>query len=191
MQLAQRIVGTEAEGPGRRAALWVQGCSLRCPGCCNPELFTAQGGTATDVDALARALLADGTLEGISLLGGEPTEQAEGCAALAAAVQRGGLSVMLYTGYTLAELRAQKSPHVDALLGHCDLVVDGRYERDQHDTTRRWIGSKNQTLHFLSPRYRADDPRFAAPNTIELRLDRGGVTVNGWPRESDLVWRRR
>lgn len=191
LQLAQRIVGTEAEGPGRRAALWVQGCSLRCPGCCNPELFTAQGGTATDVEELARALLADGTLEGISLLGGEPTEQAEGCAALAAAVQRGGLSVMLYTGYTLAELRARKSAHVEQLLAHCDLVVDGRYERDQHDTTRRWIGSKNQTLHFLSPRYRADDPRFAAPNTIELRLDRGGVTVNGWPRESDLMWRRR
>ena len=191
LQLAQRIVGTEAEGPGRRAALWVQGCSLRCPGCCNPELFTPHGGTAVDVEALARELLADRTLEGISLLGGEPTEQAEGCAALAAAVQRGGLSVMLYTGYTLAELRARGSPHVDALLAHTDLLVDGRYERDQHDTTRRWIGSRNQTLHFLTSRYRADDPRFQAPNTIELRLDRGGVTVNGWPRESDLVWRRR
>ncbi|MDI9627955.1 MAG: 4Fe-4S cluster-binding domain-containing protein [Acidobacteriota bacterium] len=30
---------TEAEGPGRRAALWVQGCQFLCPGCCNPNFL--------------------------------------------------------------------------------------------------------------------------------------------------------
>ena len=36
-------------------------------------------------------------------------------------------------------------------------------------------------LHFLSDRYRPDDPRFAAPNHIELRFDAGVITVNGFP----------
>ena len=35
LNLASFVACTESEGPGRRAALWVQGCSKRCPGCCN------------------------------------------------------------------------------------------------------------------------------------------------------------
>ena len=33
LQVAQIVSCTEAEGPGRRLALWFQGCPLRCPGC--------------------------------------------------------------------------------------------------------------------------------------------------------------
>ena len=36
LNLASWVPCTEAEGPGRRAALWVQGCDKRCAGCCNP-----------------------------------------------------------------------------------------------------------------------------------------------------------
>src|SRR5262245_54990250 len=45
---------TEAEGPGVRFALWVQGCPLRCPGCCNPEMLEDKPATslrASDVVA--------------------------------------------------------------------------------------------------------------------------------------------
>src|SRR5579872_6175954 len=44
MQIAQVIPCTEAEGPGKRFAIWFQGCPLRCPGCCNPEFLPFQGG---------------------------------------------------------------------------------------------------------------------------------------------------
>src|SRR5204863_7524385 len=44
------VADTEAEGPGRRLALWAQGCTIRCPGCCNPEMFTTKGGTEMTVD---------------------------------------------------------------------------------------------------------------------------------------------
>ena len=43
----RRVACTEAEGPFRRYALWTRGCSLRCPGCCNPGLF-APGDATTD-----------------------------------------------------------------------------------------------------------------------------------------------
>ena len=45
LSVAQIVPHTEAEGPGVRFALWFQGCPLRCPGCCNPEMLPFDGGT--------------------------------------------------------------------------------------------------------------------------------------------------
>jgi anaerobic ribonucleoside-triphosphate reductase activating protein len=189
LRVAQTIPDTEAEGPGRRFALWVQGCSLRCPGCCNPEMFAAdRGGAFVDVEALAERVLATPGIEGLSVLGGEPFEQAAGVAELCRLVRAGGRSVMVYSGYTLEELRAR--PDAGPALSEIDLLVDGRYERDRPETSRRWVGSSNQRLHFLTGRYSPDDPRFAAPNTIELRLERGQLTINGWPLQADAFRRR-
>src|SRR5262249_61154693 len=100
---------------------------------------------------------ADG-IEGITLLGGEPLAHADGAAALAGDVRGRGLSIMVFSGYTLEQARAMADPHVDALLARTDILVDGPYVRELPDTTRRWIGSTNQRIHFLTDRYRADDP---------------------------------
>lgn len=186
LRVAQMVNDTEAEGPGRRFALWVQGCSLRCPGCCNPEMFSAdKGGALHDVDALVERILSVPALEGISVLGGEPFEQHEALAELCARVRAAGLSVMIYSGYSLAELTARQ---VD--LSHVDLLVDGRFEQDKPETRRRWIGSTNQTMHFLSPRYSQDDARFSTPNTVELRFVNGQLTINGWPQAANAFRRR-
>ncbi len=191
LRVAQMIDDTEAEGPGRRFALWVQGCSLRCAGCCNPEMFSAdKGGALHDVAALVERVLAVADLEGISVLGGEPFEQPEALVVLCRALREAGRSVMIYSGFTLAELRGKQSPHVDALLGQVDLLVDGRFEQTKPESTRRWIGSTNQTLHFLSPRYSKDDPRFTTPNTVELRFVNGQLTINGWPQAANAFRRR-
>jgi len=179
---------TEAEGPGRRFALWVQGCPLRCPGCCNPEFlpFVERGRRpVADVIAELRAAHAAHELEGISLLGGEPTAQAAALADVAAAAQSLGLTVMVYSGFTLGELKDRGDDGVARLLAHTDLLVDGRYDEARRTTTRRFVGSDNQVLHFLSSRYRDDDPRLVAANTVELRLkvgpDGGLFMLNGWP----------
>ncbi len=182
LRIAQIIPRTEAEGPGHRFAVWVQGCPLRCPGCCNPEMFTTNGGSlVSGADLAEQASRAD--VEGISLLGGEPFAQAAGCADFAAHARVLGLSVMVFTGYTLAELeaRAPTETGVADLLAACDLLVDGRFERDELDTQRRWIGSKNQRMHFRTSRYTPSDPRFTRANTAEIRLTRAGITMNGWP----------
>jgi anaerobic ribonucleoside-triphosphate reductase activating protein len=184
LNVAMIVPQTEAEGPGRRYAIWVQGCPMRCPGCCNPEMldFRPADLQIEPSKLIEEACAAD--VEGVSFLGGEPFAHAEGLALVAEGVRARGLSVMVFSGYTLAELSemsANNDPGVARLLAASDLLVDGRYEQNLRTLNRRWIGSTNQTLHFLTARYSADDPRFAAPNTIELRIENGRATLNGFP----------
>ena len=67
-----------ALGPGRRVVVWVAGCGLRCPGCITPQLWSRQSGRLVPVDRLADYMsrLAH-PLDGVTVSGGEPFEQAE------------------------------------------------------------------------------------------------------------------
>ncbi len=194
LSVAQIVPCTEAEGPGLRFALWFQGCPLRCPGCCNPEMLPFAGGQAMSVAEVVAQIAESATrdrIEGITLLGGEPLAHARGAALLAKQAQQLGLTVMIFSGYTLAEARALDDPAVAELLAHTDILVDGPYLRDQPEVKRRWIGSSNQQIHFLSDRYRADDPRWLLPNTLEIRLRDGELTVNGFPARGAVgLWKR-
>jgi anaerobic ribonucleoside-triphosphate reductase activating protein len=182
VNVGARVHRTEAEGPGARYALWVKGCSIRCPGCCNPHLFEAEPADEVSVDELVDEILDVDELDGVTFLGGEPFDQAAALGALAAAVRAGGLSVMVFSGYRIETLRRQDDAGVEALLAHTDLLVDGPYVEALHQSDRRWIGSSNQRAHFLSERYehlrQAWDPR---PNTVELRIVDGAVQINGFP----------
>jgi anaerobic ribonucleoside-triphosphate reductase activating protein len=194
LPIAQIVPCTEAEGPGRRFAVWFQGCPLRCPGCCNPEMLAFEGGTSISLRALVEqieAVVATDKIEGITLLGGEPLAHAAGAAALARAMRERGLSVMVFSGYTLEEARRLPDLAVADLLAQTDILVDGPYLREQLETRRRWIGSTNQRIHFLSDRYRADDPCWQMSNTLEIRLREGELTVNGFPARAAVgLWKR-
>ncbi len=184
MQIAQVVSFTEAEGPGKRFAIWFQGCPLRCPGCCNPEFLPFQGGeTWTMKWMIAEIEQAQHGLgiEGLSLLGGEPFAHANVGAELAKAAHQLGLSVMIYSGYTLEALHAKLDPAITELLAHTDVLVDGPYLREQPDKTRRWIGSTNQRIHFLTDRYQSDDPCWQKRNTLEIRLHGSELAINGFP----------
>jgi anaerobic ribonucleoside-triphosphate reductase activating protein len=194
LSVAQVVPVTEAEGPGVRFALWFQGCPLRCPGCCNPEMLPFTGGTPVTVAEVVRQIeeaAREAGVEGITFLGGEPLAHAAGAAVLARALRERGLTVMVFSGFTLEEARQMPDPAVAELLALTDILVDGPYLREQPDTTRRWIGSTNQRIHFLSDRYRADDPRWRRPNTLEIRLRGRELTVNGFPGKSAVgLWKR-
>ncbi len=153
-------------------------------------MFAVDKGRVVDSAQLAEQALATAGVEGVSVLGGEPGEQAEAVADFCERVRAGGLSVMLYSGYTHAQLRER--PGAARLLDAVDLLVDGRFEQGLPETKRRWLGSTNQAMHFLTQRYTPDDPRFSGANTVELRLTREGLTVNGWPALANgLRWNSR
>lgn len=181
INLASTVACTEAEGPGRRFAVWTQGCTIGCPDCCNPHLWTHAAHrpvAARDLAAEVAAAREAHDIEGVTLIGGEPFEQDAALSPFAREVRALGLTVMAFTGHRLEELQGRGSP----LLPHVDLLVDGPYVKALHTTARRWIGSTNQRLHFLTAAYAPDDPRFAEPNTAEIRLTGDGrLQVVGFP----------
>jgi anaerobic ribonucleoside-triphosphate reductase activating protein len=177
-------VETRAEGPGARFAIWAQGCSIRCPGCCNPHLFESDGGEVLRVDELlAKVRAARDRIEGVTLLGGEPFEQARAFASLARGVRALGLSVIAFSGFTREELAARSDARelIDAL----DVLVDGRYRASSAERQRRWVGSTNQRFHYLTDRYGPDieRPTGGEPlRTVEIAIAPDGrVRANGWP----------
>ena len=189
VRVARILAETLAEGPGRRTACWVQGCSIRCPGCFNPGYLPADGGELLTVDALTERVLAPHT-DGLTLLGGEPMDQAGPLAVVAARVRAAGRSVMTFTGFTLERLHrlvAAGRDDVAALLAATDVLVDGPYLADRPDRRRPWIGSTNQRFHVLGPRLGDLSGLLATPERVEVRVStRGEVSVNGWADVSAL-----
>ncbi len=174
LRIAALVPVIEAEGPGARLALWVQGCSLRCLGCCNPQMFDPRRGReVTGLEVLALVDQQRQRIEGVTFVGGEPFEQAEALAEVARGARERGLGVVVFSGYTLSELRAGRIPGAAALLAATDLLVDGRHERGRPERLRRWAGSENQRFHFLTGRYQ---PGIEAPGpdtTVELGIGPG------------------
>ncbi|OCG72686.1 4Fe-4S single cluster domain-containing protein [Microbacterium sediminis] len=187
---------TRAEGPGQRAALWLQGCDVRCPGCFNPQLWAHRGArleSAAEAGLrFAEEARAAGS-EGLTLLGGEPFDQAGAAASIAEAFRARGLTVMTFTGYRLDQLRAWEGdrPDIARLLAATDLLADGPYLRDRPDTRRPWIGSTNQGLHALTDAYRREIAAIEAGegdrDRLEVRVAAdGSIEVNGWADDEAL-----
>lgn len=188
LNVADRISRTEAEGPGRRYALWVQGCPLRCPHCCNPHMLEDVEATLLSVSELSAEICSTKDIEGITLIGGEPFSQANALGLLAENVRSEGLSVMVFTGFTLAQLTRSKNEGHHRLLASTDLLVDGPFVHEKRVTDRRWIGSSNQQVHFLTERYahlsESANGWDQGSNTIEIRLKGDQLLINGFPHPS-------
>ena len=184
VSVARFLASTRAEGPGERTAIWVQGCTIRCPGCFNPHMWGFRGGERVDTATLVARVLDAGTA-GLTLLGGEPFDQAAALARVAAGVRAAGRSVMTFTGYTTDELhRAVDAGRADvaALLAETDLLVAGPFLADRIDRVRPWVGSTNQEFVLLTNRI-ADSVAelVAGPDRLEVTVDAsGGIAVNGW-----------
>lgn len=186
LNLASIVPCTESEGPGKRFALWVQGCLKCCPGCCNPHMFELASKQIVPCGAIVKQILHARSMhhiEGVTFLGGEPMLQAKGLSYVAHRCQAKGLSVMVFTGYTLSELKQMRLTGVDELISLTDILVSGPYLREYPETLRNWIGSTNQRFHFLTSRYVPGieyDPRYSP--SVEFRIGRDGrVRLNGEP----------
>ena len=182
------------EGPGIRYVIWVQGCSLKCKGCFNPHFWSQHGGSIKDVDSLLQdvitARIKFPEIEGVTFLGGEPFEQAESLTELSKKLHKQNFSIMVFSGYTLAELKDHQSSEYESRLNFMtsiDLLVDGRYQQDNVDTDRPWVGSKNQEFHFLTERYSEETLFKSVRDGLEITvLKSGEVQINGWATDSQL-----
>ncbi|MGD6818477.1 4Fe-4S single cluster domain-containing protein [Metabacillus sp. 113a] len=175
---------TEAEGPGKRACLWVQGCPIRCEGCGVPWTWSKDGGKETSVDEMYEEIMKSyqvNGIEGVTFLGGEPFEQAAPLAELAKKLKRAGLSIMCFSGYPFETLKAANRKDWDDLISETDLLIDGPFVKSKLDLSRPWVGSSNQHYRFLTNRYsHLEYELHTLPNRLEIRLGQDGrIMVNG------------
>jgi len=192
LRVAEFIEITEVEGPGRRAAIWVQGCSIRCPGCCNPSYLDPAGGRDEEPVEFARRIALAAkvhSLEGITLLGGEPFDQAPALELFLTALRAvSPLGIIVFSGHPWERIEGE--PAWQGILRHCDLVKAGPWNPAMAPDSRAWIGSRNQTLQFLSPRYRWLEAAWPpARREIEIHLRDGEIVVNGTPLAEDEGFR--
>ncbi|MBC7004393.1 anaerobic ribonucleoside-triphosphate reductase-activating protein [Photobacterium sp. BZF1] len=140
-------------GPGTRCTLFVSGCVHQCRGCYNQSTWRLDAGHVftQEMEDQIIADLNDSRIKrrGLSLSGGDPLHPANVSAVLKL-VQRVGLEcqgkdIWLWTGYRMDELNEEQK----AVLDYVDVVVDGKFEKDNHDPELVWRGSSNQVIHYL------------------------------------------
>ncbi len=151
---------TIVDGPGIRISLYFQGCSHCCPGCHNPETHDPTGGSNFSTDELLSLVDNCPGIDGVTLSGGEPFEQAASAAVLAAAIRDRKLNLVLYSGYYFEELMAKslKDHNVSNLLKAGWLLVDGPFIEEEKDLTLAFRGSRNQRLIDLPRSLEASEP---------------------------------
>lgn len=142
-------------GPGKRLGIWVQGCTRACPGCLSPEM-QPRAGIPVEVETVVKNIPQDIRPDGLTISGGEPFDQPEAVAEMVRwFIQCYSSDVLVYTGYTLAELQARRDPATDEILSNLAALVDGPYQRKKN-FGRGWMGSENQQLYVyrFPERYR-------------------------------------
>ena len=120
-------------------------------------------------------------VEGVTILGGEPLDQPEALRSFLIRLKKGSdKGTILFTGHSWNAL--QDNTNFSQMVPYLDLVIAGPFIKDQAPDSRRWIGSKNQTTHFFSNRYRWLETAWPAPKKeIEIHLRDGEVIMNGTP----------
>ncbi|WP_214826362.1 anaerobic ribonucleoside-triphosphate reductase activating protein [Exiguobacterium algae] len=149
MRVLSIVDESVVDGPGVRTVVFTAGCPHRCPGCHNPTSWNPNGGVEKSIQELSHHIAHVGW-EGVTISGGEPFLQKEELAMLVQECKKQGKNVWVYTGYTLQQLENMEDTHVQYVLDHADVLVDGRFEQSLKDLSLRFRGSSNQRVIFLN-----------------------------------------
>jgi len=133
-----------ANGPGTRYTLWVQGCSIHCPGCSNQDTWDPKGGYSVSVDDMASEILGQKDIDGVTITGGEPLDQFDATYSLCSKLF-GKISIFLTTGYTVGQLIWLKYD-INSVV---DILCTGPF-REKQICSGSWKGSSNQEIRFLT-----------------------------------------
>ena len=147
---------TRSLGPGKRFAIWMQGCAKRCKGCINPEGQDLQGGYETDVRKLTDKILENDDIAGITISGGEPFLQYEELLYMIRKIKEmSNLDVMLFSGYELKLV---------------DIFVDGEYIEERNNNSI-YRGSDNQHIYFFTNKYSSYSDEILKNKNREFSFD--------------------
>lgn len=171
---------TQALGPGTRAAIWVQGCPLNCPGCLAPQWIPFMPAMNLRPEQILERLDLN-EINGLTFSGGEPMEQAAGLAALARLARKEKeLDLICFTGYRYEKLlNNPPNQGVAELLAQVDVLIDGPFIQALNDSVGL-RGSSNQRVIHLTSRLKMHDFESHQRN-IEIKVTDGEWAFVGIP----------
>lgn len=140
------------DGEGIRCSLYVSGCPFHCVECYNESIWDFRAGHpyTQKLEDQIMSDLAEPYVQGLTLLGGEPLLNTGILIPLCKRI-RGEFGntkdIWSWTGYTWEELmrKGETSDKLE-LLQYVDILVDGRYMKDLHDSLLQFRGSSNQRI---------------------------------------------
>lgn len=181
-----------ALGPGTRAGIWMQGCTIRCPGCLSRDTWPARADAGVAVSSVVEWVggLPSGAVDGVTISGGEPFDQPAALAELLDGLdlwrRRVGrdIDLLCYSGRTLDELESS----FPAILARLDTVIAGPFVQGL-DGDLALRGSANQEIVPLTvlgrDRYSSVDA--ACPRErMQVVVEESAVWFVGIPRQGDL-----
>ena len=148
IRIAGIVEESIVDGPGIRYVVFAQGCPHHCPGCHNPKTHSFYGGRVMEIEDILEEIKGNPLLDGITLSGGEPFEQAAAFSKLVQRVKKINLDVIVYTRYTYEKiLRAVRiRPDWGSLLEATDILIDGPFIEEQKSYMLKFRGSANQRI---------------------------------------------
>lgn len=181
LNIAATCIGTKSLGPGWRSAVWVQGCQLRCRGCIAPEWIPQITARLIRPDDLARELLRDPNIDGVTISGGEPMLQAKGLSQLIETMLSiRPVNIICFTGYRYEWLLSQPdSAGIRTLLSQIDLLIDGPY-LDNENNNLGLRGSINQRFIHLTSKLSGHEFEHQS-RKVEVHIEEGQLLMVGVP----------
>ena len=135
-----------SDGPGVRVSVFMQGCQFHCKNCFNSETWDFNSGNEFNDETISKILelCKKEYINGMSILGGEPMNpvNVEGTTKLAKKFKETfpKKDLWMWSGYKYEDLKDKE------VFNYVDVLVDGQYVDELHDSTLKWRGSSNQRV---------------------------------------------
>ena len=136
-----------ANGVGIRTSIFVTGCTHNCKQCFNTKYMDFNFGElwTKETTNLVIDYLRDDNVSGLTLLGGEPMQNAMELTEIVRDIKKSiKKSIWVYSGYTFEEIIENEDRF--ELLKECDVLVDGRFVYQLKDLKLKFRGSSNQRI---------------------------------------------
>ena len=155
LNVSSTMSRSRANGPGVRAVIWVQGCTIGCAGCYSAPTHPHSSNSLVEPSEVVEWIRSIPDIEGITISGGEPFEQAAVLVDIIGRMKRvrPELTVFIFSGHEYQTLLQSEEKSVRELIQHSDMLSTGPYIAKLRDQALLWRGSSNQELHYITQRY--------------------------------------
>lgn len=128
ISLARLYYPVTVLGPGRRVGIWLNGCDRCCTGCVSPNLRIYDKSKEVTINEIGKMLnVINAPIDGFTISGGEPFYNPESLSELIEMLIGISDDILIFTGYTLEELKDRNDESINRVLMLCSALIDGPY----------------------------------------------------------------